>query len=590
MLERIVIRNFKLFDEVDIELGDAVVLIGPNNSGKTSVLQALSLWDLGVKRWYEKRGSKVTAKKRSGVTINRRDLLALPVPETNLLWRDLHVRRRNQSGRRRTQNIRIDIEVHGTSQGKQWHCGVEFDYANSESLYCRPLGWGAGRGHIEDSLPREALDVRVAYLSPMSGLSANEARLDPGAIQVRLGEGRTAEVLRNLCYALVEEHEESWLRLAERVRALFGVRLLRPEYVPERGELTMTFENRRGIRLDISSAGRGMQQTILLMAFLMGNPETVLLLDEPDAHLEILRQRQVYNALTDAALESGSQIIVASHSEVILGEAASRDIVVAFVGKPHRIDDRGAQAIKALRIIGFEDYYLAQRNGWVLYLEGATDLKILLAFAGKLGHEALDILDCAFVVYIRNQVRRAREHFYGLREAKKDLVGFVLTDRLETEQQGDSSLRMFQWKRREIENYLCFPDVLREYARSLARDRSGGPLFDSVIARKFERTMEKCVARRVPPAALEDFSDRWWVDVKASDDFLDMVFDEFFAQLGLPNQMRKTNYHRLASLMAADQIDSEVREVLDAIVDVARSAGKTVGEPKMGGLMSDDER
>jgi hypothetical protein len=34
----------------------------------------------------------------------------------------------------------------------------------------------------------------------MSGLAANETRLDPGAISVRLGEGRTAEVLRNLCY------------------------------------------------------------------------------------------------------------------------------------------------------------------------------------------------------------------------------------------------------------------------------------------------------------------------------------------------------------------------------------------------------
>ena len=38
----------------------------------------------------------------------------------------------------------------------------------------------------------------------MSGLTANETRLDPGAIQVRLGEGRTAEVLRNLCYQIAQ--------------------------------------------------------------------------------------------------------------------------------------------------------------------------------------------------------------------------------------------------------------------------------------------------------------------------------------------------------------------------------------------------
>ena len=51
-------------------------------------------------------------------------------------------------------------------------------------------------------IPEDAAKVRVAYLPPMSGLAANETRLDVGAINVRLGEGRTAEVLRNLCYLI----------------------------------------------------------------------------------------------------------------------------------------------------------------------------------------------------------------------------------------------------------------------------------------------------------------------------------------------------------------------------------------------------
>ncbi|HVA23197.1 MAG TPA: AAA family ATPase, partial [Chloroflexota bacterium] len=47
MLTKITIRNFKRFDDVEIELGSPVVFIGPNNSGKTSALQALALWDVG---------------------------------------------------------------------------------------------------------------------------------------------------------------------------------------------------------------------------------------------------------------------------------------------------------------------------------------------------------------------------------------------------------------------------------------------------------------------------------------------------------------------------------------------------------------
>ena len=57
MLTRLAIRNFKLFENVELELGDRVVLIGPNNAGKTTALQALALWDIGLKRWTEKRGA-----------------------------------------------------------------------------------------------------------------------------------------------------------------------------------------------------------------------------------------------------------------------------------------------------------------------------------------------------------------------------------------------------------------------------------------------------------------------------------------------------------------------------------------------------
>src|SRR3990170_3087282 len=85
MLTKLTIRNFKLFDKVELELGDRVVLIGPNNAGKTTALQALALWDIGLKRWMEKRGTGDVPAKRPGVTINRRDLIAVPVPAANLL-------------------------------------------------------------------------------------------------------------------------------------------------------------------------------------------------------------------------------------------------------------------------------------------------------------------------------------------------------------------------------------------------------------------------------------------------------------------------------------------------------------------------
>lgn len=569
-----IIRNFKRFESVEIELGDAVLLIGPNNSGKRTALQALALWELGARRWHEKRGKSSTARKRTGVAINRRDLLAVPVPDAGLFWRNLHLREVSQvDGKRKTENVRIEIEVQGVTDERLWKCGLEFDFANSESIYCRPLGATDTANGETPNIPPEALAVDIAFLPPMSGLTTNETRLDPGAIQVRIGEGRTAEVLRNLCYLIYQKPEsDDWTTLSTRIRDLFGVKLEAPEYIRERGEIVMSYRDLGGFLLDLSASGRGLQQTLLLLAYVFLNPNAVLLLDEPDAHLEILRQRQIYQILTDLLRERNSQLIAASHSEVLLNEAADRDVVVAFVGQPHRIDDRGSQVLKSLKSIGFEHYYQAEQRGWVLYLEGSTDLAILRAFAGKLGHPAARYLEQPFVHYIENQFAKAETHFFGLREAKPDLVGVCVLDWQASPPPNRGDLTVTIWRRREIENYLCFPEVLESYASRQAEERSLGPLFVPQERRALVKLMHECVQGRIVQDALKDRKDRWWSTVKASDDFLDPVFERFFDRQGLPNLMRKTDYHRLAELVPRELIDDEITEKLDLLVEVAEQA------------------
>ncbi|MCP4655292.1 MAG: AAA family ATPase [bacterium] len=573
MLERLVIRNFKRFETVELELGDAVLFVGPNNSGKTTALQALALWELGARRWNEKRGKSSRAKKRTGVAINRRDLVTVPVPDASLFWNNLHLREVSQvGGKKKTENVRIEIEVTGVTDETLWKCGLEFDFANSESIYCRPLEATRSANGQPPFIPPHALTVNVAFLPPMSGLAANETRLDPGAIQVRIGEGRTAEVLRNLCYQIHQRSGEDWDSLVMRISNLFGVTLEAPVYIQERGEIAMTYRDLGGLRLDLSASGRGLQQTLLLLAYVLLNPSSVLLLDEPDAHLEILRQRQIYQTLTELLRERASQLVAASHSEVLLNEAADRDVVVAFVGRPHRIDDRGSQVLKSLKSIGFEHYYQAEQTGWVLYLEGSTDLAILQAFANTLEHPAAEVLERPFVHYVENKAKKAETHFFGLREAKQDLVGFCLLDHLSSPPSSHDDLTITTWRRREIENYLCFPEVLEAYAAARAETTAAGPLFVPQERKALVELMRECIRGRIVRDALKNRQDRWWSTVKASDEFLDPLFAKFFEKQNLPNLMRKTDYHQLAHLVRRELIDDEVIEKLDHLVEIAEKA------------------
>ncbi|MBI3358441.1 MAG: AAA family ATPase [Nitrospirae bacterium] len=573
MLTRIKIRNFKRFDDIDIGLGNAVVLIGPNNSGKTTALQAVALWDIGVKRWNEKRKGKSSPEKRSGVTVNRRDLFSIPVLAANLLWRDLHVRdvirvEKDSKPSTETQNIRVGITIEGITNSRAWACGLEFDYANEESFYCRPLRLDDD-GKSRMPIPDEIENIRVAFLPPMSGLADREFVKQSGEIGMLIGQGQTAQVLRNLCFQIHQKKDNSWDSLGKHILDLFGVDLMIPQYIAERSEITMTYKDKRGIKLDLSSSGRGLQQTLLLLAHLYANPGAVLLLDEPDAHLEILRQRETYNLLIRVAGQQGSQIIAASHSEVLLNEAADRDVVIAFVGKPHRIDNRTSQVLKSLRDIGFDQYYQAEETGWVLYVENSTDLAILQAFAKALDHEARQYLERPFVKYVEtNLPQKARDHFFGLREAKHDLVGIAIFDHLDKELQQNGPLNELMWQRREIENYFCMEEVLLAYTRYDLRD----DLFGHCEKEQREQAMRGAIAEVTEALRTLDRPDPWSPEIKATDEFLDPLFKKFFQKLNLLLELRKSDYHILAGLVPKERLDIEVTEKLDAIVAVAKKA------------------
>ena len=561
MLTKLRIRNFKQFEDVTIDLDDVVVFVGPNDSGKTTALQALSLWELGLRRWRERWGMVPTSDiQRPGVSINRLDLFSVPVNHANQLWRGLRTREGNRQNIG-TSNVRIEIEVRGRSTaGEDWLCGFEFDYANPESFYCRPLRTSLD-GQSRMTVPAEAFEERVAFLPPMSGLSSSEAMLQPGTVNVFLGEGRTAEVLRNLCFQVFLHQRDGWMNvLVPRMEKLFGATILDPQYNQERGEITVRYRDSRmpNLEMDLASSGRGFQQTLLLTAYMLLHPNSIIMLDEPDAHLEILRQRQIYQEITETASTQNSQLLIATHSEIVLNEAGDRHSVTAFVGTPHRMDGSRSQIFKALAEIGFENYLQAAQQGWVLYLEGSTDLAALRAFAAQMNHPAEMALDRPFVHYVGNQPTQARRHFYGLREAYPELQGFALFDRLVLPDGTNEALSEHSWQKREIESYFCFRDLLIRWAQMQF------PLFLGYMG---DAISEVENARRVlgQPSP-------WDGDAKVSEDFLAPLFRSFYEKTGITGHIAKSDYHFLVAYMEVSEIDPEVVRVLDSIVSVAPKA------------------
>jgi hypothetical protein len=128
-------------------------------------------------------------------------------------------------------------------------------------------------------------------------------------------------------------------------------------------------------------------------------------------------------------------------------------------------------------------------------------------------------------------------------------------------------LTQHMWSRREIENYLCSRESLLGWARGQG-DHNVGPLFGSL----WKDQMEASIARIEAAMATLGKGSPWSPDAKVSDDFLDPLFANFYQSLGLPNLMRKTDYHNLAPYVLRDDIDAEISRVLDEILRVCDQA------------------
>ena len=310
ILEYLEIQNLKCFGEKQrIDLDHPAVLIGPNNSGKTTAIQAIALWSQAVKEWHESQG-KAPPKKRTSTALNRLKIVSVPVQRTRYFWHNMTVRSRNQ-------HVPLIITVGMTHNGRVEAVTMRFRNQGEDLIYCTP-----DESTLSDpTLVESAARLNVELLHSMSGLEIEEPILQPGRIDVLLGQGQTAHVLRNLCLLVYKSSRQDWERIVDLMERLFQVRLDNPRET-SRGSIDLYY---RQVdvkeRLDISLAGRGQQQMLLILAYLYSHHGSVLLIDEPDAHLESLRQRQVYVLLREIASEKSSQVILVTHSEVILEEA-----------------------------------------------------------------------------------------------------------------------------------------------------------------------------------------------------------------------------------------------------------------------------
>jgi hypothetical protein len=396
-----------------------------------------------------------------------------------------------------------------------------------------------------------------------------------------------------LCLLVFKQAPEDWKRIARLMQRLFNVDLGNPTETV-RGSIDL-FYRQAQVRepLDVALAGRGFQQMLLIFAYLYSHRRSVLLIDEPDAHLEILRQKQVYVLLREIAAENESQVVLVTHSEVILAESLDHNLTLLLAGQADNLAAK-TEIKNALKHYGAEHYVRARQRGYVLYLEGGTDLEILRALARRLGHQVAAVWDeRANAFYVQDnypdpdldaQLERVeggfgvtpKKHFFAIRDMVPNLAGLAILD---NDGQGrkdsdEGGLRIVYWKRYEGENYFITPEVLRAFVARQYRDM---PLFGQFRSETNE-VLDALILERVFAGRAHDFAT--WQSLPADaalllweartercklSDFAEEFFRRLAELLGHAMLLRKGELYRLVEFVDPHRIPEEVSEKLNLL-------------------------
>jgi predicted ATPase len=561
MITRVRVRHFKRFEEEEFDLRGNVVLSGPNNSGKTSLLQAIGVWNLAMQRWKMDKSPRAKGRQRSAIPITRSDFTAIPLREMNLLWKDTSTalrKREAENGKVGTPKL-LEITIDGEHQGQPFVAGFEFRYQSTEQIYLKPCEQNG------ETPPPGAEAMTVVYIPPFSGIGVQEPRYDRALQDVLIGQGKAGDILRNLLLDVHQkEDSRDWIELAEEIEEVFGFELLPPRYEGP----YITCEYRSGAEggagsaeapvLDIASGGSGFHQVLLLLAFFYARPASVLLMDEPDAHLHVVLQKQIHDLIRETAMKRRCQLVLATHSEALIDTTAPRS-VLSFFGRPHRldVDTQRDQVREALRRLTTMDLLCAERAEGILYVESDDDFNLLRAWSKVLDHPlARWFFGLPYWRPNRGRdVKEAKAHFFALKAIRPDMRGVLLLDgdnrKLDEHQIGAESLAVLRWRRYESESYLIDIEPLMRFLESRC-----GPLL-AIPARRY-------LEDQIPAAVLRDPRGQhgFLETTPASKTLLPGLFAAVQVDLD------KRDYHSIAAGMRPEEVPTEVKEKLDAILAV----------------------
>lgn len=457
-------RNFKALRHFHVKLQHMNVLVGPNNSGKSTILSALRCLAEGIRHGKSKQPERV-------VGPEDRQYPGYRVPEGFLPIS--------------MENIHTDY-----ADTETW---IKFRLSNGNHLLlffpaeggCNLIPETTQRAVTSPASFRKEFPLKIGIVPVLGPVEEIEDILSEETVRKGLQTHRASRHFRNFW----RYYPEGFENFAELVSKTWpGMTIDFPEQQDRMSSRLVMFCNEGRIPREITWSGFGFQIWCQILTHISRSSDaSILIIDEPEIYLHPDVQRQLLGILRD----SGPDIVIATHSTEIMGEADYSEILMINKTKQSAQRLRDIDSVQAaMKAIGsLQNITLTQlaRTQKILFVESHYDFKILRRFAKKLGYAELaagvDLTPVESEGF--SSWERIKATAWGIPKALNTPLKIVsLFDRdyycqeyidFVVNELNKCIMFCHVHVRKEIENYLLIPSVLQKTFEAACLERGHKP-------------------------------------------------------------------------------------------------------------------
>ena len=569
MLEKLKLKNFRCFEDYEIEFDKFNVIVGKNNTGKSTVIDAIKLIS-NVRRH---------APYRKDLKLKPKDI---PFSQTNLTYNYMDEDSIIYSKFSDNTEIKVVFPTDGEP------------YAELSQ---------DGMGIFRKTLIKRHFGHSIGIIPPIGVFEETENLRDEKYLCSIMVSHLTQRHFRNIWYYF-DDGFEDFRTIIEETWPECTIKP--PEFDSGENKITMFFKE-KGIDREIFWAGHGFQVWLQLMTFLvkLGRKET-LVLDEPDIYLHSDMQKKLVNICK----ERSNQVIIATHAVDIIEESDPDDIISIDKNsnRSRRLSSIDEVQTCITQLGSFQNLKLVHfmQGKTCLFVEG-KDFRYLKMFAKKLNFESFAREDGFSVIRIdgfSNWSRLTHISWIFRNTIDEKIKCYVVLDRdFHTDQEIDEivnnleqqDVKIHVWGRKEIENYAIDYDALyrmftnkfcerhrdveiplssmefEEKILSIFEDFKHQVLSQTISNRIEHRSDRSIDSSTITSQVLKEFENNWQ-DIE----FRRKVIPgkDFFAKL---NAWLNDEYHITITVnhainsLRSEEIEPEVHNVINDFIQLVRS-------------------